>query len=258
MTRSARAALTLFVVLLFLFASPWATCTEPPVAYSPDPPTAFTVTPPAAVAADPSASTVYVHCDRGNGTGQAGTGTVIACEDGRSLVLTNAHVVEGPGGISVTHGKTVYPATYLAGSKVTYFLYPDRTLGLRTEGPDLALVTVDAVLPAAPIADEEPAAGSAGQLVAVHRSSDGALRYGVPLDVVRAWVRERAAKHFPKLAQLLAARALKRALEPKKADPAPAPKVPASPPTFVVTPGCPGGTCPAPVYERPRRRLFRW
>jgi hypothetical protein len=77
--------------------------------------------------------------------GSAGSGTVVACEGGRSLVVTNRHVVPSARyGVRVEcQGKT-YPVAYYAPAAVG----------------DLALLTVEAELPCAELADAEPPAGA--------------------------------------------------------------------------------------------------
>src|SRR5688572_13659928 len=97
-----------FLLPLLLLAAPPAALAELPVA-------AVVTRPAPAVAASPADSVVFVEHNN-----SAGTGTVIACEDGRSLVLTCAHVVEHAGGtITVTTRAGVkHPATYLSGSQV--------------------------------------------------------------------------------------------------------------------------------------------
>lgn len=107
-------------------------------------------------AADPSASTCVVSHPTGPGVWDSGTGTVVACEGGRSLVLTNAHVVPlGSRDITVAHGGKTHPATLVASCQVVQV--DARTIDIR--GVDLALVSVDANLPAARIADEPPRIG---------------------------------------------------------------------------------------------------
>lgn len=123
------------------------------------PAASFTVLPAAIAptASDPSASVVYVSRSLGGGTSQGGTGTVIASEDGRSLILTNAHVAEdGNRPLTVTHGKTVYSATFVAGSTVDY-TGPNM---IRVNGPDLAVLAVNAELPAVTIASDAPVIGA--------------------------------------------------------------------------------------------------
>jgi S1-C subfamily serine protease len=84
----------------------------------------------------------------------------VACEGGRSLVLTNAHVVPGAEArVTVTAGGRQYRAKYLAGSKVTTWDNGDGTGGMEIEGPDLALLTVEAELPAAELAPGAPGKG---------------------------------------------------------------------------------------------------
>lgn len=123
-------------------------------------------TPPAIRGAEPvaasiSQSSVYITVDLGGGSSAHGTGTVIASEGTKSLVLTNAHVVpSGDRPISVTYWcdrkPWVSPATYLGGSAVV-------DIGphlIDVRGPDLALLLLDcAALPAVEIADILPATG---------------------------------------------------------------------------------------------------
>jgi S1-C subfamily serine protease len=107
-------------------------------------------------ATDPSRSTVSVQRDVGGGRVRGGTGTVIACEGKKSLVLTNAHVADDPAAsYTVVHAGTTYPATYVAGSPVRQ----DPGDEYRVDGPDLALVSVGATLPVATIARDAPRAG---------------------------------------------------------------------------------------------------
>jgi S1-C subfamily serine protease len=123
-------------------------------------------TPPAIRAAEPVAtplaqSSVYITVDLGGGSSAHGTGTVIASEGAKSLILTNAHVVpSGDRPISVTYWcdrrPWVSPATYLGGSAVV-------DIGphlIDVRGPDLALLLLDcAALPAVEIAGTLPATG---------------------------------------------------------------------------------------------------
>ena len=74
----------------------------------------------------------------------AGTGTVVACEGGKSVVLTNRHVAEDLDGVRVYHAGRFHPATYLS-----------------HYAGDLVAFTVDAELPCAEIAETEPPAGAA-------------------------------------------------------------------------------------------------
>ena len=90
-----------------------------------------------------------------------GSGTVIASSPGRSLILTNAHVVpHGRNPIFVAnsgYGELVqYPARYVGGSAVIN-LSPGL---IQTQGPDLALLEVDAELPAVELSPEDPEIGS--------------------------------------------------------------------------------------------------
>lgn len=123
-------------------------------------------TPPAVRAAEPVAasiaqSSVYITVDLGGGSSAHGTGTVIASEGTKSLVLTNAHVVpSGDRPISITYWcdrrPWVSPATYLGGSAVVDI--GPHLIDIR--GPDLALLLLDcAALPAVEIAGTLPATG---------------------------------------------------------------------------------------------------
>lgn len=103
----------------------------------------------------PETKDPVVYADRGSGT-------VIACEGGRSLVLTNAHVVPtAEGRVTVSAGGRAYRAKYLAGSKVTTWDNGDGTGGMEIDGPDLALLTVEAEFPAAELAETAPGKGAA-------------------------------------------------------------------------------------------------
>lgn len=110
-------------------------------------------------------SSVYISVDLGGGRSAGGTGTVIASDGVNSLVLTNAHVApSGKNPISVTYLYKGHPykqeATYIGGSSVD-----DIGPGLiRVNGPDLALLSVEADLQAVEIADKIPAAGEAVSL----------------------------------------------------------------------------------------------
>lgn len=246
----------------------------------------FSITPAVSVS-DPSASSCFVWRHLG-GVGQAGTGTCIACEDGRSLVITNAHVVEG----------TIAPTTIVNAGRE----YAASVLAVARMGPghqpDLALVLVEGELPVAPIADRNPAMGERvrvwgfggrmghsgparkvgqflgevfgghcnatvptisgdsgsgwfndlGELVGVHWGNDGRA-WGVPLGSVRKFVRERAGERFPRLVERLG-----KPPEPK-ASPAGFSIQPAEPFAAPSAPACAGGSCP--TYT-PRRRLLRW
>lgn len=142
----------LILAELLLALARTGTAAEPPVAFEDGPPAAVVAF---SATTDPARFTVFVHRDTGGGGGEAGTGTIVACEDGRSLVLTNAHVAAVDAAYTVTHAGRVHAARYLAGSPV------DR-LGpalIDVRGPDLAVLVVDAELPAAPVADEAPARG---------------------------------------------------------------------------------------------------
>lgn len=110
-------------------------------------------------------ASVYISVNLGGGRSAGGTGTVIASEDGRSLVLTNAHVVESAAHpITVTYwcdGKPwTQPATYLGGSAVSTVSADT----ISVHGPDLALISIAADLPAVEVAESIPAEGEAVSL----------------------------------------------------------------------------------------------
>ena len=96
--------------------------------------------------------------DHGNGTGAAGSGTPVGFENGKTLVLTNAHVVpkhDKDKKITVVAGGRKFPATYVEGSEVQ-ILNPKQ---IKVLGPDLCLLAVDAKLGYVEIADEAPPIG---------------------------------------------------------------------------------------------------
>lgn len=108
----------------------------------------------------PTDVSVYVSVDLGGGSSAGGTGTIIASEGGKSLVLTAAHVVpdgERPVSVTYCYGGRYYvtPVTYLGGSRVSN----DGPSLIRVHGPDLALLQLDYAMPTAELADAIPAAG---------------------------------------------------------------------------------------------------
>lgn len=110
--------------------------------------------------AGPKKSSVYVERNIDNSTYNAGTGTVISVEDGQSLILSAAHVVPDEGkGLTVTLKGKSYKAKYLAGSKVTEVQIKPNVYQITIDGPDLAVLIVDAELPVAKLAKEGPAKG---------------------------------------------------------------------------------------------------
>lgn len=123
-------------------------------------------------AGDPRDSAVVVSAARGGGVSAVGSGTVFASEGDRSLVVTNHHVVKGSGGpYTVTLGSKDYPAKLLASE--------------RTQAPDLAVLLVDARLPAAPIATELPAAGDEVRTFGFGIDGNGAMapKVGVAVSI---------------------------------------------------------------------------
>lgn len=211
--------------------------------------------PPKAV--DPGDSVVRVCRADGHGTFGFGTGTCIACENGKSLVVTNRHVCPDPGARIVVQrvGKT----------------YEAKLISVDTA--DLAVLEVEGELVPCEVAESEPPVGAMvemyahpkgtdqryaagqwvggsganvhhtcaigtvtgtsggavfyrGKVVAVHWGAglDGRL-YAVPLARVRGFVGRVCHTLFPRLTARLAARLASPVPAPKaKADPLPAPK----------------------------------
>lgn len=117
------------------------------------------------VAAPIAHASVYIRVQHGPGSWSGGTGTVIASEAGKSLILTNAHVVPSAAHpITVTYWSEGHAwrqeATYLGGSSVD-----DIRPGLiHVNGPDLALLSVNASLHPVEIAAAIPAQGESVRL----------------------------------------------------------------------------------------------
>lgn len=88
---------------------------------------------------DPSKAAVLVRAGSA-----AGSGTCVGTEGGRSFILTNRHVVQAGSPLSVEWSGGHLPATLVAVD----------------QRADLALLTVEAVLPVAPVAASAPPAGS--------------------------------------------------------------------------------------------------
>jgi hypothetical protein len=256
------------------------------------------VIPAVAPVTDPAQTTCFVWLHSG-GVGQAGTGTCIASEGGKSLVVTNAHVVEGTRApCVVVNGGKEWRAQVLATARD----YSRRDW-------DLALVVVDGELPVAPVAAEEPAPGERiriygfggrmgsqgpalktgawlgrtfnadnvnatnqtisgdsgsgwfndrGELVAVHWGNNGRA-WGVPLQPVRTFARERGGPLFPRLAAFLADRKAKREKPPeKKAETAPPPKAKEIPPLFRIEPSAPKKPAREVYWPDTTGRMCRW
>ncbi len=99
---------------------------------------------PCAAAPDPAACSVFIRYGSA-----AGSGTCVACEGGHSLVLTNAHVCPDQGvRVAVDAGGKTYQG---------FVVYSEGA----ARGADLAAVFVWGELPAARLADAEPAVGCA-------------------------------------------------------------------------------------------------
>lgn len=155
-------ALAVLLAVLILPAGS-ATAAEPPRLTDAGPPAVKDVD--AVQARSVAESSVYISVDLGSGATAGGTGTVIAAENGKSLILTNAHVVPSAAhSITVTYWCDRKPwtskATYIAGSSVDD-VGPSL---IRVNGPDLALLSIDADLHPVEIADAIPAAGESVSL----------------------------------------------------------------------------------------------
>lgn len=86
-----------------------------------------------------------------------GSGTPLASENAKTLVLTNAHVVrDGTRPITVTAKGKAYVARYVTGSTVT----DTGPNTISVDGPDLCILEVDANLGGVTLADESPAIGA--------------------------------------------------------------------------------------------------
>lgn len=114
------------------------------------------MSPLSAIADAPHPAAVQIAVSRPDASIAYGSGTTIAAENGRSLVLTAAHVVDEDYPTTVIAGGKRYAAKRIAGSKVTYV---SPTL-ISIDGPDLALLDVDGELDAAEIAEREPVRGA--------------------------------------------------------------------------------------------------
>lgn len=106
--------------------------------------------------AGPIDSCVFIERTNGQST-NAGSGTVIGNENGRSLILSAAHVVpdQADGVVVVLKGRE-HKARYLVGSKVTEKQVGPNHIQLTIDGPDLALLTVKDDLPVVEIAKKAP------------------------------------------------------------------------------------------------------
>ncbi len=108
-----------------------------------------------AVSSDPLSFACQIHVDMGGGQTAHGSGTTVHSEKGKTLILTNAHVVpknfsQQP--ITVTSSGKTYKARYLDGSEV---IQNGNTVDVR--GPDLCLLEVDVQLGHVSFADAPPA-----------------------------------------------------------------------------------------------------
>jgi V8-like Glu-specific endopeptidase len=101
--------------------------------------------------AAPVDSAVHIKVETETGASY-GSGTVVACENEKSLILSCAHVIYGPDRkVTITLKGKKYAAKWLAGSAVKEVANPDGTKSLEIDGPDLCLLVVDAELPVATV-----------------------------------------------------------------------------------------------------------
>lgn len=110
-----------------------------------------------AAKADPLWFAARVMVDNGNGTGSAGSGTPISCENGKTVFVTNAHVVpknKASQPITITVSGRKFKAKYLDGSEVEFFTRSDGTHGCKVHGPDLAFLEVEGELGHVELADD--------------------------------------------------------------------------------------------------------
>ena len=85
----------------------------------------------------------------------AGSGTVVASEGGKSLIVSCAHVVpNGAGVITVTLNGKKFKAKYLFGTPVKKVVLPDGKQVEVVDGVDLSLIVVDEKLPAVEVASD--------------------------------------------------------------------------------------------------------
>lgn len=90
----------------------------------------------------------------------AGSGTVIACENGKSLILSCTHVVpDDKGTITIWIKDKKYEAKFLAASKQIEEVGPTGQKFLTIDGPDLSLIVIDVALPVVEIATANPKLG---------------------------------------------------------------------------------------------------
>ncbi len=114
---------------------------------------------PAAEKRDPLWFACHVAVKINERSGAAGSGTPVAVEGGKTLVLTNAHVVPRHYAnlpITVTAAGKTYPARYVDGAVVR----PTKPGFIEVEGTDLCILEIDADIGGVKIADADPAVGS--------------------------------------------------------------------------------------------------
>lgn len=151
----------LTAALAALTISPLTFASDPPVAPYSTPPVAVYTEPPVAPlpkAAEPFAACVEVWQSQPDATGArgGGSGTCVRNESGKSLVLTNNHVVspgQGPDGQFVVQTGQRVDVKYKGKTYAGVVVAADGDL-------DAAAIVVDAELPAAPLAEGDVRAGT--------------------------------------------------------------------------------------------------
>lgn len=128
----------------------------------------------ASLAADPAPDAWYAAKVTVKEVGfvRVGSGTPVVSENGRTLILTNAHVVRGEGDISVRVQGKDRPAKYVAGSKVVTISAQE----IDVLGPDLALVEVEGELDTVRVRPEPPPVGTPVYLRGFGGTNDQSVR----------------------------------------------------------------------------------
>lgn len=110
---------------------------------------------------EPEDFTCYVQRTMPDGSYDAGSGTVVGCENCKSLILSCAHVLHnGTDSYIVRRKGKEWTATFGGGSRVTEKANEKgEVTGIEIDGPDLSLLVVEVELPAAVLASEAPKKG---------------------------------------------------------------------------------------------------
>ena len=117
---------------------------------------------PAVKEVDPEDFAVFIAHTDATGAVDSGSGTVVASEQKKALILTCAHVAPNWAGDKLTvkrRGKD-WSADWVAGSKVTQEVdHVKQEIHLSIDGVDLSVIQIDADLPAASLAAKVPSKG---------------------------------------------------------------------------------------------------